>query len=73
MSVMVFKETSVFTRQISKLIPDEAYRELQQELNLQSNGWRRDQRERRPSKNPMALRCRRKAWRDQGNILLVCS
>jgi len=29
---MVFKETSVFTRQISKLIPDEAYREFQQEL-----------------------------------------
>lgn len=30
--VMVFKETSVFTRQISKLISDEAYREFQQEL-----------------------------------------
>jgi len=29
---MVFKETSVFTRQISKLVPDDAYRELQQEL-----------------------------------------
>ena len=29
---MVFRETSVFTRQISKLIPDEAYREFQQEL-----------------------------------------
>jgi mRNA-degrading endonuclease RelE of RelBE toxin-antitoxin system len=29
---MVFKETSVFTRQISKLIPDDAYREFQQEL-----------------------------------------
>ena len=28
----VFKETSVFTRQIGKLIPDEAYREFQQEL-----------------------------------------
>ncbi len=30
--VMVFKETSVFTRQISKLISDDAYREFQQEL-----------------------------------------
>jgi len=30
--VMVFKETSVFTQQIRKLIPDEAYREFQQEL-----------------------------------------
>ena len=30
--VMVFKETSVFTRQISKLISDESYREFQQEL-----------------------------------------
>ncbi len=30
--VMVFKETSVFTRQIGRLISDEAYRELQQEL-----------------------------------------
>jgi mRNA-degrading endonuclease RelE of RelBE toxin-antitoxin system len=29
---MIFKETSVFTRQISKLISDEAYREFQQEL-----------------------------------------
>ena len=29
---MVFKETSVFTRQISKLISDESYREFQQEL-----------------------------------------
>jgi mRNA-degrading endonuclease RelE of RelBE toxin-antitoxin system len=29
---MVFKETSVFTRQISKLISDDAYREFQQEL-----------------------------------------
>jgi hypothetical protein len=27
--VMIFKETSVFTRQISKLIPDDAYREFQ--------------------------------------------
>ena len=29
---MIFKETSVFTKQINKLIPDDAYRELQQEL-----------------------------------------
>ena len=28
----IFKETSVFTRQISKLISDDAYREFQQEL-----------------------------------------
>jgi mRNA-degrading endonuclease RelE of RelBE toxin-antitoxin system len=34
---MVFKETSVFTRQISKLIPDEAYREFQQELIFNPN------------------------------------
>jgi mRNA-degrading endonuclease RelE of RelBE toxin-antitoxin system len=32
MDVMVFKETTVFTRQIGKLISDEAYREFQQEL-----------------------------------------
>lgn len=30
--VVVFKETSVFTRQIGSLISDEAYREFQQEL-----------------------------------------
>ncbi len=29
---MIFKETSVFTRQISKLISDDAYREFQQAL-----------------------------------------
>ena len=29
---MIFKKTSVFTRQINKLISDEAYREFQQEL-----------------------------------------
>jgi mRNA-degrading endonuclease RelE of RelBE toxin-antitoxin system len=29
---MIFKETTVFTRQISRLLSDEAYRELQQEL-----------------------------------------
>jgi len=29
---MIFKETTIFTRQIRKLIPDDAYRELQQEL-----------------------------------------
>ena len=29
---MIFKETSIFTKQINKLIPDDAYRELQQEL-----------------------------------------
>ena len=32
MFVMIFKETSVFTRQIRKLIPDDEYREFQQEL-----------------------------------------
>jgi len=31
---MIFKETSVFTRQISKLIPDDAFREFQQELTF---------------------------------------
>jgi mRNA-degrading endonuclease RelE of RelBE toxin-antitoxin system len=31
---MEFKETSVFTKQIIKLIPDDAYREFQQELNF---------------------------------------
>ena len=31
-SVMIFKETSVFTRQIGKLLPEDAYREFQQEL-----------------------------------------
>ena len=31
-AVMTFKETSVFTRQIRKLIPDDQYREFQQEL-----------------------------------------
>jgi len=30
--VMTFKETSVFTRQIGALIPDDDYREFQQEL-----------------------------------------
>ncbi len=29
---MTFKETSVFTRQVRKLIPDDEYREFQQEL-----------------------------------------
>ncbi len=29
---MTFKETGVFTRQIRKLIPDDQYREFQQEL-----------------------------------------
>lgn len=29
---MTFKETSVFTKQIRKLIPDDDYREFQQEL-----------------------------------------
>ena len=29
---MVFKETSVFTRQIGRLISDDSYREFQQEL-----------------------------------------
>jgi mRNA-degrading endonuclease RelE of RelBE toxin-antitoxin system len=29
---MTFKETSVFTRQIAALIPDDDYREFQQEL-----------------------------------------
>ena len=29
---MTFKETNVFTRQIRKLIPDDEYREFQQEL-----------------------------------------
>jgi len=31
---MTFKETSVFTRQITKLLTDEAYREFQRELLL---------------------------------------
>ncbi len=30
--LMIFKETNVFTRQIRKLIPDDEYREFQQEL-----------------------------------------
>lgn len=30
--IMIFTETKVFTRQIAKLIPDDEYRELQQEL-----------------------------------------
>jgi len=30
--LMIFKETTVFTRQISNLISDDAYREFQQEL-----------------------------------------
>ena len=29
---MTFKETSIFTRQITKLLPDAVYREFQQEL-----------------------------------------
>ena len=29
---MIFTETPVFTRQITKLLPDDQYRELQQEL-----------------------------------------
>ena len=29
---MIFTETPVFTRQITKLLPDDEYRELQQEL-----------------------------------------
>ena len=29
---MIFKETPVFTKQIAKLLPDDEYRELQQEL-----------------------------------------
>lgn len=32
MASMVFKETSVFTKQIERLIPDEQYREFHQEL-----------------------------------------
>lgn len=31
---MIFTETPVFTRQIAKLLPDDEYRELQQELIL---------------------------------------
>jgi len=31
---MVFTETPVFTRQITKLLPDDGYRELQQELTF---------------------------------------
>jgi len=32
--IMIITETKVFTRQITKLIPDDEYRELQQELVL---------------------------------------
>jgi len=39
--VMIFKETSVFTRQISKLISDDAYREFQQDLIKGSGGLRK--------------------------------
>ena len=31
-NVMIFTETPIFTKQISKLLPDDEYRELQQEL-----------------------------------------
>lgn len=33
-SIMIFTETKVFTKQITRLIPDDDYRELQQELVL---------------------------------------
>ncbi len=34
---MIFTETSVFTRQITRLLPDDEYRELQQELIFRPN------------------------------------
>jgi len=65
---MIFKETTVFTRQISNLISDDAYREFQQELIFNPIAGDLIKGKRWSSQDSLAFCNRREAWRNQGYI-----